>query len=256
MDELRDKVALITGAASGIGRAAALRFAEEGAAVMCADIAVAGAEETAQLVNEAGGRAAALSLDVTDAVAVQKSLEQTEDALGGFDLLFNNAGVAAGMDFDQTLDVNVKGVYYGLAHGARRLAERGGGAIVNTASIAGLGGLVFPLGEMPLGEVGEEPAAAYISSKHAVVGLTRQFAILFGTRGVRVNAVAPGYIKTPMTAMIREEPVVEQGFEQLHPLGRLGLPEEIADAALFLASERASFITGAILPVDGGYTAR
>jgi NAD(P)-dependent dehydrogenase (short-subunit alcohol dehydrogenase family) len=251
--DLSNKVALVTGAASGIGLSTCVRFAEVGAAVMCADIDGDGAKATAEKIAGFGGRAASLQLDVTDESAVEKSLEQTIDALGGFDILFNNAGIGD-TDYERTLDVNLNGVYYGLRHGAAMLAERGGGAIVNTASIAGLQGLVTP---MAMGEgFAEGGGVAYIASKHAVVGMTRQYAITFGERGVRVNAVAPGYINTPMTEMIRDGSVVQSGFEKLHPMGRLGLPEEIADAVVFLSSDRASFITGVTLPVDGGYSAR
>jgi NAD(P)-dependent dehydrogenase (short-subunit alcohol dehydrogenase family) len=251
--DLTGRVALVTGAASGIGRAAAARYADAGAAVMCADIDGEGAKETAERILAGSGRAASLRLDVTDESAVEKSLQQTLDALGGFDILFNNAGIGD-LDYERTLDVNQNGVYYGLKHGARALAERGGGAIVNTASIAGLQGLVTPLAM----EMGFEAdgGVAYIASKHAVVGMTRQYAITYARRGVRVNAVAPGYIETPMTEMIRDGSVIQSGYEDLHPMGRLGRPEEIADAAVFLSSDLASFITGHTLPVDGGYSAR
>ena len=153
--------------------------------------------------------------------------------------------------------MNQHGVYYGLKHGAALLAERGGGVIVNTASIAGLQGLVSPLSEA-MGEAGmvEGGGIAYIASKHAVVGMTAQYAISYAKRGVRVNAVAPGYIDTPLTEGIRDGSVIQSGYEELHPMGRLGRAEEIADAVVFLASDRASFITGHTLPVDGGYSAR
>lgn len=251
--DLGNKVALVTGAGSGIGRASCIRLAEAGAAVMCADIVSEGARATAEMVNGAGGRAASLQLDVTDEGAVEKSLQQTLDALGGFDILFNNAGIGAD-DYERTLQVNQNGVYYGLRHGAALLAERGGGAIVNTASIAGLQGLVSPI-NMGTGMV-EGGGIAYIASKHAVVGMTRQYAITYARRGVRINAVAPGYIDTPMTEGIRDGSVIQSEYEELHPMGRLGRPEEIADAVVFLASDRASFITGHVLPVDGGYSAR
>ena len=250
--DLTDKVALVTGAASGIGRATAVRMADAGARVMCADIDADGAKVTQELITGEGGQAAALQLDVSDETAVEKSLQQTLDALGGFDILFNNAGIGA-IDYQRTLEVNQNGVYYGLRYGAQLLAERGGGAIVNTASIAGLQGLVSP---MASGEgLAEGGGVAYIASKHAVVGMTRQFAITYGHRGVRVNAVAPGYIETPMTEMIRDGSVIESAYEDLHPMGRLGQANEIADAVVFLSSDRASFITGVTLPVDGGYSA-
>ena len=153
--------------------------------------------------------------------------------------------------------MNQNGVYYGLKHGAALLAERGGGAIVNTASIAGLQGLVSPLSDA-MGEEGmvEGGGIAYIASKHAVVGMTAQFAISYAKRKVRVNAVAPGYIDTPMTEPLREDLQIQHAYEQLHPLGRLARAEEIASAVVFLSSDAASFITGHTLPVDGGYSCR
>ena len=206
--------------------------------------------------DAAGGRAASFQLDVSDETAVEKSIQQTLDALDGFDILFNNAGIGD-IDYDRTLDINLNGVYFGLKHGAKALAERGGGAIVSTASIAGLQGLVtpFPMSDDDQGfDAGG--GVAYVASKHAVVGMTRQYAITYAERGVRVNAVAPGYIDTPMTIGIRGDMQVQSAFEALHPMNRLGRAEEIADAAVFLSSDRASFITGVTLPVDGGYSAR
>lgn len=255
--DLTGKVAVVTGAASGIGRATAIRFSQAGAAVMCADIDADGAKVTSESINGAGGNAAALQLDVTDETAVKKGLQQTLDALGGFDILFNNAGVGD-LSYERTLDVNQNGVYYGLRHGAELLAQRGGGAIVSTASIAGLQGLVSPIDMLEGSQAGmiEGGGIAYIASKHAVVGMTRQYAIAYGQRGVRVNAVAPGYIDTPMTQMIKQDAQIQHEYEQLHPLGRLGQPEEIANAVIFLSSDAASFITGHTLPVDGGYSCR
>jgi len=250
MGEHEGKVTLVTGAASGIGRAAARLFAEAGSRVMCADIDLAGARETA---DEIGARAAAIELDVSDGPAVQKALQETLDVLGGFDVLFNNAGLGGGHGYERTLDVNLNGVYYGLFYGAELMAERGGGAIVNTASVLGLVGMHSPVPrERPIDPSG----VAYVASKHGVVGLTRQFALYYAPYGVRVNAVNPGYIATPMSDPVRDQGQLQRSFEELHPMGRLGEPEEVAEAAVFLASERASFITGVTLPVDGGYTAR
>ena len=256
MVSLEGKTALITGAASGIGRESAVRMAVDGASVMCADLDMAGAENTANIILQAGGRAEALALDVTEEAAVKGAILKTAETFGGLNVIFNNAGIGGGgLEWDKTIAVNLTGVYYGLFHGAQFMAENGGGSIINTASIAGLRGLFGPQTADPVAQL-QPGAGAYVAAKHGVVGLTKQFAITFGPRGVRVNAIAPGYIETPMTADARELPGGVEFLETLHPLGRLGQPEEIAAVASFLASDDASFITGVILPVDGGYTAK
>ena len=254
MPKLDEKVALITGAASGIGRASALRMADDGAAVMCADQDADGAAQTAAMIDQKGGRAASIQLDVSDEGAVQACLESTAGELGGLDVIFNNAGIGGAHGWDRTIAVNLSGVYYGLFHGAQFLAARGGGVIINTASVAGLVGLtgLQLAADAPL----VAGAGAYVAAKHGVAGLTKQFAVTFGPSNVRVNAIAPGYIVTPMTAMARENEDATRYLESLHPMGRLGQPEEIASVAAFLASDDASFVSGVVLPVDGGYTAR
>ena len=257
MSRLDGKTALITGAASGIGRASAERMASEGAAIMCADIDGDGAEQTALTIEQRGGKASFLTLDVSSESEVKEAVEQTVRELSGLDILFNNAGVGGGdIGWDDTIAINLSGVYYGLFHGIPVMVERGGGAIINTASIAGLVGLTS-------GSISENQpvemapgTGAYIAAKHGVVGLTKQFAVAFGAKGIRVNAIAPGYIETPMTEGIRKVDGATEYLTSLHPLGRLGQPEEIAAVAAFLASDEASFINGIVLPVDGGYTAR
>jgi len=258
MARLKDKVALVTGAASGIGRASALRFAEDGGAIMCADLDDEGAARTAAMIQQEGGKAASMGLDVTSEAATVAALESTASELGGLQVLFNNAGVGGGdIDWNTIISVNLTGVAHALFHGAPFIADQGGGAIINTSSVAGLVGLV---GAPPADD--EEPlelkpgAGAYVASKHGVAGLTKQYAIAFGAMGVRVNAISPGYIETPMTAEMRETTDGEEFLVSLHPLGRLGQPEEIASVASFLASDDASFVNGIVMPVDGGYTAR
>tara|TARA_Y100000588_G_C14208962_1_gene905865 strand:- start:1148 stop:1906 length:759 start_codon:yes stop_codon:yes gene_type:complete len=252
MDRLEGKVALVTGAGSGIGKSSAMRFAAEGASVMCLDLDESAAQGTAAAIAEGGGSSAALVVDVSVEEEVKASCEKTVRELGGLDVLMNNAGIGRA-EWDVTIAINLSGVYYGLLHGGALMAERGGGSIISTASIAGLVGLVSSrVTEFPP----VDGSGAYIAAKHGVVGLTRQFSLIYAQHDVRVNAIAPGYIRTPLINETLEDLEAVYNLESLHPMGRLGEPEEIAAAAAFLASDDASFITGITLPVDGGYTAR
>ena len=236
--KLQDKVALITGAGSGIGRAIALEFAREGAKVLVAELDEATGRAVA---DELGAQARFQRCDVTNEDEVRATVQAAVDAFGSLDIMVNNAGVAS-EDWDTTLAVNLSGVYYGCKHAAESMAARGGGVIINLASILGLVGIG-----------GGDP---YVATKHGVVGLTRNFAIAYAGRGVRVNCINPGFIETPMTRGFTETQAIRQQIEGQTPMGRWGRPEEVAKAALFLASDDSSFMTGAPLIVDGGWTAR
>jgi len=245
------KSILVTGAAGGIGRAAALAFAREGGRVAVADVEAAGGEETVAMIAKAGGEAIFVRTDVSQAAQVQALVNSTVDAFGRLDCAFNNAGIEiehlplADADeavFDRIMSVNVKGVWLCMKHEIRQMLKQGGGTIVNTASVAGL--------------VGAPLQPLYAASKHAVVGLTKTAAAEYGKAGIRINSVCPGIIRTPMLERALErEPRREKGIVKVHPIGRLGEADEIANAALWLCSGSASFVTGHQLAVDGGLTA-
>jgi len=249
MGALEDRVALVTGAAMGIGRSAACIFAREGAAVVVADIDEDGGRETVALVEEAGGQAAFVRTDVSVQSEVEAMVVFAVDTFGGLDCAHNNAGIAAPMaaladypddGWARTLDVMLNGVYYCMKAEIPRMLERGGGAIVNTAS--GVGLVAYP------------HQAAYTASKHGVIGLTKVAALDYGARGIRVNAVCPGTARTPMVdEAIRLQPSIDAHLKQLHPIGRIGEASEIAEAAVWLCTPAASFVLGVALPVDGGY---
>ncbi len=244
---LEGKVAMVTGAGSGIGRATAVTLAREGAAVMCADLNLGGARETVEAIEAAGGQAVAREINVRAEGSVRDALEATAGELGALHILVNNAGIG-GRDhtWDDLIEVNLNGVYYGLKHGAPLIEAFGGGSIVSLSSILGLIGIPGA----------NDDGTGYTASKHGVVGLTRAYALQYAPRGVRVNCVNPGFVETPLTAPLWDDPDRLENTTARHPIGRLGQPEEIANAILFLVSEEASFITGVALPVDGGYTAQ
>jgi NAD(P)-dependent dehydrogenase (short-subunit alcohol dehydrogenase family) len=255
---LARKVALITGAGAGIGRATALLFAEEGAKVVVQDVKATAAEETVQLIMQAGGEAVAIGGDVAARVDAEAMVKKAVDTYGRLDVLFNNAGIWRGgtlldvseEDWDRTMDVNVKGIYLVSRYAVRQMMRQEGGAIINAASVAALRG-------SPM-------SAAYNASKGAVLLLTKCMALDFGRYGIRVNCTCPGVIETHMADELltyrslgdddRKQALLET-YEERHASGRLGQPEEVAKVVLFLASDESSFVTGAAWPVDGGLSA-
>ncbi len=254
MSRLLDgKSGLITGGGSGIGRATALAFAREGARVLVADRTEASAQQTVELINAAGGQALSIAADVTDEAQVAAMVALAVATFGRLDCAFNNAGVAPAAvgpggqrigelslnSWNALLAVNLTGVFLCLKHEVLAMQAQGGGAIVNTASIAALVGL-------PL-------ASSYVASKHGVLGLTRTVALEYVGERIRVNAVCPGYVSTPMI----EKSMQQRGEQVLAkvPAGRLGQPEEIAESVVWLCSDRAGFVTGSAYTIDGGYSA-
>jgi NAD(P)-dependent dehydrogenase (short-subunit alcohol dehydrogenase family) len=245
------KVALVTGAANGIGRATALAFGRAGAHVVVADTSVDGGHATAAMIVENGGKALFVNTNVTRASEVEALIEKTVATYGRLDCAFNNAGIEeeclplADADdalFDRIMNVNVKGTWLCMKYEIRQMIKQGGGVIVNTASLAGL--------------VGSPSQSIYTASKHAVIGLTKAAAIEYGRHGIRINSVCPGMVNTQMLARALErEPQREKKLRNVHPIGRFAEPSEIADAALWLCSDQSSFVNGHQLAVDGGLTA-
>jgi NAD(P)-dependent dehydrogenase (short-subunit alcohol dehydrogenase family) len=249
---MTDKVVVITGGASGIGRATALAFARHGTKVIIGDIDLAGAKDTVASIKGNGGEADCLKVDVTKSSDVQAMVARAVVQYGGLDFAFNNAGLvgsAAGVvdtseeDWAHVLATNLTGMWLCMKYEIPEMLKRGKGAIVNNGSVAGL--------------IGAPAAVANVSSKHGVTGLTKSAALQYATQGLRVNAVAPGYVRTPTLArFIAAHPAAEAAMLSVVPQGRMCEPEEIADAVIFLCSDAASHITGHVMPVDGGWTAR
>ena len=254
MTRLTGKAAVITGASTGIGRACALRFAREGARLILADLLDEAAETLCREIEAAGGTAHYVRTDVAQRADNERAIDQCVERFGGIDILLCNAGItlpkllpdSSDAEIDRLLGVNLLGVIYAARHAIpRMLAQRRGGTMLFTASKTGL--------------VAQTDSPVYCASKGAVVMLAKALALDYATRGIRVNALCPGIIDTPMLhqfAETRPDPEVAwRSYEAAQPIGRLGTPDECADAALWLVSDEASFITGVALPVDGGFTA-
>ncbi|HKJ30678.1 MAG TPA: SDR family oxidoreductase [Balneolales bacterium] len=248
---MKNKVALVTGAASGIGRATALAFAKEGAKVVVADWKQKECDETAHLVEKNNGKAISLQVDVSSSKQIQKMVQDIIKEFGQLDYACNNAGIEGEQAFmdkmseenwERVISINLQGAWICMKHEIA-VMKKNGGAIVNIASVAGLIG--FP---------GYSP---YVASKHGLNGITKTAALEYAANRIRVNAICPGAIQTPMIdRILKEDPETIEQMIAKHPLGRFGKPEEVADAVIWLCSDNASFITGVVLPVDGGYTAQ
>jgi len=250
MNGLQNKVAIVTGASSGIGRAIALAFAREGVKVVVGDVARDGGEETVRLIKEQGGEAIFVPCDVSQSAQVEALVKRAVETFGRLDFACNNAGIGgeAAQTADYSVDgwnkviaVNLSGVFYGMKYQIPEMLKQGGGVIVNMASI--------------LGHVGFATAPAYVAAKHGVIGLTKTAAIEYAKQGIRAVTVCPAFIHTPMVDDGMPSDVLEQ-LASAHPVGRLGTPEEVAELVVFLCSDSASFITGSPFLVDGGYVAQ
>jgi NAD(P)-dependent dehydrogenase (short-subunit alcohol dehydrogenase family) len=251
MARLEGKVALVTGGASGIGRAVVEAYAREGAKVAVVDLTEESGRETVASVTAAGGEAVFVRADVSRPEDNERMVRETVERFGALHVACNNAGIGGEVNpvadysvegWQRIIAVNLSSVFYAMKHEIPAMLAAGGGAIVNMASI--------------LGAVGWATSAGYVAAKHGVLGLTKSAALEYASKGVRVNAIGPAFIRTPLIAALEDDKAAHDMLVSLHPIGRLGEPEEVASLAVFLASDEASFVHGAYFPVDGGYLAR
>lgn len=251
MARLEGKVALVTGGASGIGRAVVEAYAREGAKVAVVDLTEESGRETVASVTAAGGEAIFVRADVSRPEDNERMVRETVERFGALHVACNNAGIGGEVNpvadysvegWQRIIAVNLSSVFYAMKHEIPAMLAAGGGAIVNMASI--------------LGAVGWATSAGYVAAKHGVLGLTKSAALEYASKGVRVNAIGPAFIRTPLIAALEDDKAAHDMLVSLHPIGRLGEPEEVASLAVFLASDEASFVHGAYFPVDGGYLAR
>jgi len=249
MDNLKNKVALITGAGSGIGKAIAVLYASAGARVVVSDIDEKGGNATMSTIKANGGDAIFVKADTAIPEEHKKLVDQTVRQFGGLHIAVNNAGIGGPLNkvseypidgWDKVISINLSGVFYGMHYQIPAMIHSGGGSIVNMASI--------------LGKVGTKGSPAYVAAKHGVIGLTEAAALEYADQGVRINAIGPGYIQTPLLDILDDTTI--NLLKGLHPMGRLGQPEEVAELALWLNSDKASFVTGSYYNVDGGYLAQ
>jgi NAD(P)-dependent dehydrogenase (short-subunit alcohol dehydrogenase family) len=251
MKEFVGKVALVTGGSSGIGRVASEFYAREGAKVVVSDIDEKGGDETVKLIEQKGGEAVFIRTDVSKHEECKNLVEKTVNKFGRLDFACNNAGIGGAIsptkdygidDWHKVIDINLSSVFYCSKYELHAMLESGGGSIVNIASI--------------LGYVSFANSPAYVAAKHGVVGLTKNTAVEYAQKGIRVNAIGPAFIQTAMISDLEKDEEVNKFLISLHPIGRLGKPEEVAELIIWLSSDKASFVTGAYYPVDGGYLAR
>jgi NAD(P)-dependent dehydrogenase (short-subunit alcohol dehydrogenase family) len=251
MNQFNGKVAIVTGASSGIGRSVALLYAKNGAKVVVSDINDIGGAETVDLIQKAGGDAVYSRTDVSKAADCEKLVDFTIEKYGRLDLACNNAGIGGESNptgtysiegWEKVISINLSGVFYCMRYEIPAMLKNSGGAIVNMASI--------------LGQVAFATAPAYVAAKHGVVGLTRTAAVEYAKEGIRINSIGPAFINTPMISGLDGNPDVHNTLVSLHPIGRLGQPEEVAELALWLSTDKASFVTGSYYAVDGGYLAQ
>ncbi|MBK9331886.1 MAG: glucose 1-dehydrogenase [Ignavibacteria bacterium] len=250
MKNLENKAAIITGGGSGIGKAIAILYASEGAKIVVTDINEKGGEETVSEIKAKGGEAIFVKADTSRPDDSKNAAEQAVKQFGGLHIAVNNAGIGGPLSptgeypidgWDKTIAINLSGVFYGMRYQIPAMLSSGGGSIVNVASI--------------LGKVGTPNSSAYVASKHGIIGLTEAAALEYAKQNIRINSIGPGYILTPLLTNTLDEATMK-GLAGLHPMGRLGTSEEVAELALWLNSDKASFVTGAYYNADGGYLAQ